>query len=349
MAQKWYQKATVQVQLAAGAVALLVALLGFAANRVWPAKSESTQRTQDSNRGSTQLPSSSDGPVAADKPVTLPARPIVPPISTAPSQTKRSIDGSSRSRVGGPLVISQGQSGGQTAATINNYNYGSSTTGATSPLLPSSVALSYADTCPGIDPSDPVLPEAEVLVVFWCKGPVLDEDGNLVVDHVQLKIRPRIVNNSGQPLGIGILAPSPLRLLMTAKDVAGRWAPPRLTKAAGDRPVLVAWGGQTFWGVPPNQAHDAYATPTSYYTGYATVWDGTVLGPGQSYFKPRRPRPGGGGVREGDLVFQIPVDDDGSVLVAGLALVAFQADGSPRLVGIAPRKAWPNEVNANEF
>lgn len=214
---------------------------------------------------------------------------------------------------------------------------------------PPAIALSSTDLCPPADPTDPALLPAEICVVYWCKGPVLDPDGQLVADQAQLKIRPRIINNSPDSLPIGIGNPSPLRLLVTAKDVAARWMPPRRTQAAGDRPILVEWNGQTYWGIPPNQPQDAYPTPVGLYTGYATVWDGTALGPGQSYFKPRRPRPGGGGIREGDLVFQLPLDSNGDVFVAGLAIVRFDSDGSQQLVAIAPRNEWPQPLHPNEF
>jgi hypothetical protein len=85
------------------------------------------------------------------------------------------------------------------------------------------------------------------------------------------------------------------------------------------------------------------------YTGYATVWDGRVLGPGESYFKPLRQRAGGIGIREGDLVFQFPVDAEDDPIVAGLAILRFSKNGDYRVVAIAPRKKWPTPLHPMEF
>ncbi|MEU4252443.1 hypothetical protein AB0F15_34075 [Amycolatopsis sp. NPDC026612] len=201
--------------------------------------------------------------------------------------------------------------------------------------------------CPKPDPTDPSLPSVDLKVVYWCKGEVFTSDGRLDLTHYQIKLRPRIVNNTSSPITIAITKPSAVRLLVTGKQVGERWTPPPRTAQAGDRPTLVQCNGRTFWAIPPNVPRDATrAGESGYYTGFATTWDGTELGPGQSYFHPLRHDQRGKPVQESDLVFQVPLDDEAATIY-GLAVLETKPGGA--LLGVAPFTDWGPPVEPSTF
>jgi hypothetical protein len=203
------------------------------------------------------------------------------------------------------------------------------------PAPPSGLPISSTGGCPLPDPTDPSLPSVEVKVIYWCKGDVFTSDGQVDPKNFQIKLRPRLVNNTASPVSIYIKNPSTLRLLVTGKQIDQRWSPPPRTTKAGDRPILVVCNGATFWAIPPNVPNDAtLAGSAGYYTGFVTWgWDGVTLGPGSAYFKPLRHNPNGTPVYEEDLVFQVPLDDDGQARIYGLALLDPQRGNS--LLGVA--------------
>jgi len=189
------------------------------------------------------------------------------------------------------------------------------------PPAPSGVPVPSAAGCPLPDPTDPSLPSIEVKVVYWCKGDVFTSDDQIDSDNYQIKVRPRLINNTKSTMNISINSPSAIRLLVTGKQIDQRWSPPSLTKDLGDRPILVRCNGGTFWAIPPNAPRDVSTTSTGQYAGFATSWDGVELGPGQSYFKPLRHRSDGSAVQEGNLVFQIPLDENDAARIYGLAVL----------------------------
>ena len=159
--------------------------------------------------------------------------------------------------------------------------------------------------------------------------------------------RPRIVNNTSEPITIAIANPSAVRLLVTGKQIDQRWSPPPRTARAGDRPTLVQCNGRTFWAIPPNVPHDAVrAGDSGYYTGFATTWDGTELGAGQSYFRPLQLDQRGAPIQESDLVFQVPLDD-GQATIYGLAVLETKPDGA--VLGVAPFTEWGPSVDPSTF
>ncbi|WP_433353329.1 hypothetical protein ACQPYV_22725 [Micromonospora saelicesensis] len=190
------------------------------------------------------------------------------------------------------------------------------------PVVPApGIAVSSGTGCPKPDPTDPSLPPVEVKVVYWCKGDVFTKKGEKDPANIQIKLRPRLVNNTSSSLSISIGKPSAVRLLVTGKQIDQRWSPPPLTKANGDRPILVNCNGQTYWAIPPNVPHDASKTNAGYYTGFSTSWSGSSLSPGGSYWKPLRIDSAGTPTKEGNLVFQVPTDSKGEVIIYGLAVI----------------------------
>jgi hypothetical protein len=81
-------------------------------------------------------------------------------------------------------------------------------------------------------------------------------------------------------------------------------------KKQKDRPILVKVNSGTFWAIPPNVPRDVPKTSTGEYTGFATSWDGTKIQPNGTYFKKIRHSPGGLVIQEGNLVFQVPLDEN---------------------------------------
>jgi hypothetical protein len=146
-------------------------------------------------------------------------------------------------------------------------------------------------------------------------------NGQLDAKNFEIKVRPRFVNNTQSPIGISIVNPSAVRLLVSGDQIGNRWSPPPLTKADGDRPFLVSCNGGTFWAIPPNVAHDAHLTAGQDYSGFSTEWDASTLPPNGVYFKPLRYNPDGSVIREGDVVFQVPLDTNGEARIYGLAVL----------------------------
>ncbi|MCA1606248.1 MAG: hypothetical protein LC775_12430, partial [Acidobacteria bacterium] len=120
------------------------------------------------------------------------------------------------------------------------------------PRTPSGVPVPSNTGCPLPDPTDPQLPSVEIKVVYWCKGDVLIDDDQLDNENYQIKVRPRLVNNTASSMNISVSSPSTIRLLVTGKQMDERWSPPPLTKKLGDQPILVTCNGGTFWAIPPN-------------------------------------------------------------------------------------------------
>jgi hypothetical protein len=225
----------------------------------------------------------------------------------------------------------------------------------TTNLVPNGVPVDPLGPCPKPDPTDPRLPSAEVRVVYWCKGSVLAADGTLDKSQVQIKLRPRILNNTSEVIDTSISNPSAIRLLVTGKQVDVRWRAPQKTARAGDRPSIVECNGGTFWAIPPNVPGDAkvVAGPDGIrsYDGFATIWGGVdSVGAGQSLYFPLRRNLTGSVIQEGDLVFQLPVEDDGSIRIYGLALVERRAGGS--VLGLArfgEPAEWGERVDPTSF
>jgi hypothetical protein len=242
-----------------------------------------------------------------------------------------------------PREGDSGTGGGGTSATESSSSSSTPITSASPSASPTAAAINLSQPCNPPDPTDPVLPDVEICVVYWCKSPFLGADGIPVPGQSQVKIRPRIINNTSDSIDISLDAPTTLRLLTRSRAIDERWAPPPLTAAAGDAPFVVEWEGQNYWAIPPNLPRDATPVAGGMWSGYATIWDGQTIEPGNSYYKPLRFR-GDGPVQEGDLVFQVPTEPDGTIDVLGFAVVV---DGVVR--GVAESSDWPEPVHATTF
>lgn len=208
--------------------------------------------------------------------------------------------------------------------------------------------------CRDPDPTDPVLPEVEICVVAWCRGSLLNPDGTERTDQGQIKLRPRIINNQSTELDITIDNPSAVRILLATEDVPGRWRPPPKTAAGGDAPVLVEWQGRSYWAVPPNVPGDARQITFEengiiyrMYDGFATYWDApTTLESGAILYHPIRRDGEGRGIRETDLVFNLPIEADGSISLYGLSIIDTRTN---LVLGVYERNLWPDPVMPDSF
>ncbi len=103
------------------------------------------------------------------------------------------------------------------------------------------------------------------------------------------------------------------------------------------------------WAVPPNKTGDAVEIdlPDGRYTydGFATFWDYTSLDPGQTAFKPLRFKADGNPFQEGDLVFNVPLNDKSQV--RGLALV--DRNDPSKILAVSDASTWPPRSDLNSF
>ena len=202
--------------------------------------------------------------------------------------------------------------------------------------------------CPLPDPTDPVIPPVDVRVLYWCHGDVYLPDGSVDSANYQIKVRPRLVNNTTTPMSISIDNPSSIRLLVEGPQIDQRWSPPTRTRALGDKPILVECNGKTFWGVPPNVPRDAVLTKSGGYSGFVTSWDYDALTPGQVAFKPLRTDADGNPVQEGNLVFQVPLEDHTAARIYGLAVIDPAHDD--KVLGVAVYdKDWGTRLHPTQF
>lgn len=200
--------------------------------------------------------------------------------------------------------------------------------------------------CPERNLSDKKIPEYFVCVMNWCSGPVLNLDGSVDATQTQIKLHPRIINNSGTDLDLGIGKNSALRLLVASSDLPASWQPPQLTAAEGDGPIILEYSGQSYWAIPPNVPHDEYLTEAGW-TGYATSWDSPQLHANEMYPPLTSYRPDGNPIQQGNLVFQVPTQDrfNNSSLL-GLALLERDTG---RILWVSEFEDWGPRLLGNDF
>lgn len=197
------------------------------------------------------------------------------------------------------------------------------------------------------------VPDVEICVVYWCTGAVYRAfAGSVETDTTQFqyKIRPRIFNSGEDAVNISITSPSPLRLIVGSPELAARWSPPELTATAGDTVFSVDWNGTRYWAVPPNVQGDVVELPGTW-SGFSTFWDGAMLDGGATFYKRLRFDSAGSAIQEGDLVFQLPYNPDGSEpTVIGLAYVTTSMSGTEMTIEhLFPRSAWPASSQPGSF
>jgi hypothetical protein len=188
------------------------------------------------------------------------------------------------------------------------------------------------------------LPVAWICVVYWCKGEVFDEAGELVTDEAQIKLRPRVVNDGSKPLDVRLSSPSSILLLVDDAKAGERWNPPPLTRAAGDKPRRVSVNGQTYWGLPPNVNNDFRPVPGGLYDGFGSTWRISSVAPGSSYLETAR-NADGSLVHNGNLVFQVPLSE-GDMHLIGLALIDRKTG---KVVSFQSSKDWGQKSEPSSF
>lgn len=194
-------------------------------------------------------------------------------------------------------------------------------------------------------------PDVEICVVYWCTGAVYSVvTGNTDPTQMQYKIRPRISNSTDQPVNISISAPTPLRLIVDSPQLPQHWTPPQKTVEAGDSVVPVLRDGKLYWAVPPNTPGDVVQVG-GHWSGFSTFWDGDQLEAKGIYSKKLRFDDTGAAIQEGDLVFQLPTNPDGSdPAVLGLAYVTGGGNAPWNIEHLFLKdEHWPNPVQPSSF
>lgn len=189
-------------------------------------------------------------------------------------------------------------------------------------------------------------------VVYWCQGSFHTLGGQgWIAGRGQIKVRPLITNKSGRDLDVSIAPAAAVRLLVsTTRPPTDWWLPPQRTAEQGDHPISVSWNGQILWAIPPNMNGDAVPMdlPGGLHTwdGFATLkWDFGILGPGQTAFKPLRINADGSPIQEGDLVYDVPSDEQSRLI--GLAVV--DRNDPTRILAFSDRNVWPPSSDLNSF
>ncbi|MBF6259871.1 hypothetical protein IU468_26695 [Nocardia farcinica] len=233
---------------------------------------------------------------------------------------------------------------------------GLTTTASPSPTPDPLFPLSPDTPCHSPTATTVQLPAVEICVAYWCVGKFHTPDGGSIEGRGQVKLRPRIINNSADPIDISTTNSSKLRLLVaTTLPYESWWQPPPATAEQGDKPIIISYEGQKYWAVPPNVNRDA--VPLTLPDG-STTWDGfasswpdtsdnpsTTLEPGQTVFRPLRHRPDGWAIQEGNLVFNVPIAHN--VGLKGLALI--DPNDSTRIIAFSDKKNWPEPADLNSF
>ncbi len=225
------------------------------------------------------------------------------------------------------------------------------TTSVTAPAPPG-VSLSPNNVCDNSVLAATVSePDVDICVMYWCIGSFHAPNGiDWIHDRAQIKMRPLIFNRSSHAVDISIAPNAALRLLVSTPDnPRDWWQPPNKTVEQGDHPNVVSRKGEVLWAVPPNKTGDAVEIdlPDGRYTydGFATFWDYTSLDPGQTAFKPLRFKADGNPFQEGDLVFNVPLNDKSQV--RGLALV--DRNDPSKILAVSDASTWPPRSDLNSF
>jgi hypothetical protein len=147
-------------------------------------------------------------------------------------------------------------------------------------------------------------------------------------DQAAIKVKVTVTNNTGETLDISV---DRFRLI-TGEPLAGNWSPPPGTASIQ---LLKAANGDTVAAIPPNPDQVAENVPSG--LTFATHWSATTLAPGMTYADPA--------IKQGDLVFYVPSNPDGTVTVLGLGYVT----PTGQLLGYLPSTSWGTETDGNAF
>ncbi|MFF0493944.1 hypothetical protein ACFYTQ_33405 [Nocardia sp. NPDC004068] len=226
------------------------------------------------------------------------------------------------------------------------------TSSSTAPAPPG-VSLSPSNTCDDSLPAAAVAePDVDICVVYWCLGIFHAANGvDSIPGRGQIKMRPLIFNRSSHTVDISITPNAALRLLVsTPGNPRDWWQPPPATAKNGDHPNIVTWKGEVMWAVPPNAHRDAMRIDMPdglhyTYDGFATFWEYTTLDAGQTAFKPLRFNADGNPIQEGDLVFNVPLDENSRI--RGLVLV--DRNDPSKILAVSDAGTWPPRSDLNSF
>lgn len=149
--------------------------------------------------------------------------------------------------------------------------------------------------------------------------------------QLQVKIKPTITNLTDDPLPLAtrnlrLLVPSPLR---------GPWTPPRTSESV----TTVEIGDASFEAIPanPDRAAESYGGGST----FASHWTASMLGGNATFFDPD--------VKQGDLVFYVPTNSEGTAVVIGLAYMNQRPDGRWVVQGFVGSGDWSGEDSPNLF
>jgi hypothetical protein len=192
--------------------------------------------------------------------------------------------------------------------------------------------------CNPANPTDWKIPDYQLCVINWCQGIVVFPNGSVDESRIQIKLRPRIFNNTAKPLDVTIWKPSALRLLVASSDLPDSWRPPPTTAAQGDAPSLVEVDGQKYYAIAPDLPKDV-DLPTDRTkpaeVGFASFWSEAFIPP-NSFWPPSTHRDANGNLdQDGDLVFQLPAKTvSNNATVGGLALL--DRNDTAKVLAFAP-------------
>ena len=223
----------------------------------------------------------------------------------------------------------------------------------TTPSAPSAGTSTLDGHCNPANPSDWKIPDYELCVIAWCEGIVVFPNGSVDESRFQVKVRPRISNNTGAPLDVTIWKTSALRLLVRSSDLPDSWQPPKKTAEFGDKPYLVdANDGQRYWAVAPNIPKDVdlpddMTKPTD--IGFATFWGASSI-PHDSAYPPLTQGYDANGRldQDGDLVFQLPATTASNSLEFVAVVLVDRADPAG-ILATAWLKDWGPKRDPKSF
>lgn len=229
-------------------------------------------------------------------------------------------------------------------------------TPATTPLtttMPATGALTRDGHCNPPNPSDWKMPDYELCVIAWCRGIVIFPNGSIDESRIQVKVRPRITNNTGSPLDVTVWKKSALRLLVRSSDLPDSWRPPASTAELGDTPYTVTSSdGQNYWAVAPNipgdvDLPDDMTKPSE--IGFATFWSVSAI-PHDSAYPPLAQEIDANGRldQDGDLVFQLPATT-ASNSADFVALVLVDRANPTKILATAWFSDWGPQRDPNSF
>jgi hypothetical protein len=159
----------------------------------------------------------------------------------------------------------------------------------------------------------------------WCQGIVVFPNGAIDLSRIQVKVRPRIANNTQEPLDVSIWKPAAVRLLVASSDLPDSWRPPHATAQEGDMPFLVEADQQHYWAIAPDVPKDVDLPDDrthTFETGFASFWSTASVAPNSMYPPPTHRDDSGNVDQDGDLVFQLPAKNaSNNATIGGLALI----------------------------